>query len=159
VTAVAWRWPENVQFVIGTPDVPLDTAYARSVLPGSVRMRDAVFNLQRAVLLIRALETGAYNDLREAMRDCWHQPFRMPLVPGLAEAMQLEHARLLGVCLSGAGPSILALVSGGGDEVAALLAGVYDRLGVSHTIRVLEAHQPGESANGAAGLQAGGRST
>jgi homoserine kinase len=96
------------------------------------------------VLFIRALETGRYGELREAMRDRWHQPFRQPLVPALGEAMKLEHPGLLGVCLSGAGPSILALVSGHAAEVASLLGGLYDRLGVSHTIRVLEAHQPGE---------------
>lgn len=145
VTAYAWPWPADIQFVIATPDVPLDTAYARSVLPASVRMRDAVFNLQRAVLLIKALETARYGDLRDAMADRWHQPFRQPLVPVLGEALQLEHPGLLGVCLSGAGPSILALVSGHADEVAAALGALYDRQGVSHTIRVLEAHQPGES--------------
>jgi homoserine kinase len=139
VTTHAWRWPEAVQFVIGTPDVPLDTAYARSVLPASVRMRDAVFNLQRAVMFIRALETGRYDHLREALRDRWHQPFRQPLVPGLAEALELRHPGLLGVCLSGAGPSILALVSDHATEVAAVLGALYDRLGVSHTIRILRA--------------------
>lgn len=144
VTAHAWRWPTDVQFVIATPDVPLDTAYARSVLPASIRMRDAVFNLQRVVLFIRALETGRYDELREAMRDRWHQPFRQPLVPALAEAMDLEHAGLLGVCLSGAGPSILALVAGHAQEISARLGDLYDRLGVSHTIRILEAHQPEE---------------
>jgi homoserine kinase len=138
----SWRWPDAIQFVVATPDAPLDTAHARSVLPGSVRMRDAVFNLQRAILFVRALESGRYDDLREAMRDRWHQPFRQPLVPALAEAIGMEHPGLLGVCLSGAGPSILALVSGHASEVGAELGTLYDRLGVSHTIRILKAHQP-----------------
>jgi homoserine kinase len=148
VTAHAWPWPEAVRLVVATPDVPLDTAYARSVLPGSVRMRDAVFNLQRTVLLIRALETGRYDELREAMRDRWHQPFRLPLVPALAEALELHHPSLLGVCLSGAGPSILALVADHEVEIGALFTGLYDRLGVSHTIRILRAHQPGTEKHG-----------
>jgi homoserine kinase len=142
VTAHAWRWPDAVQFVVATPDVPLDTAYARSVLPGSIRMRDAVFNLQRTVMFLRALETGRYDELREAMQDRWHQPYRMPLVPGLAEALALRHPHLVGACLSGAGPSILALATGRTDEIVGLLAAIYDRVGVSHTIRVLAAHQP-----------------
>jgi homoserine kinase len=143
VTAQAWPWPVAIKFVVATPDVPLDTAYARSVLPASIGLRDAVFNLQRAVRLVRALETERYDELREALRDRWHQPFRAPLVPALAEALTLEHPALLGVCLSGAGPSILALALAGREsEVAALLGGLYDRLNVAHTIRVLEAHQP-----------------
>jgi homoserine kinase len=142
VVTHAWRWPEAVEFVVVTPDVPLDTAFARSVLPGQVRMRDAVFNLQHAILFIRALETGRYSELREAMKDRWHQPYRMPLVPALGEAMALDHPNLLGVCLSGAGPSVLALVSGQAAEVAAQLGAVYDQLSVSHTIRILKVHQP-----------------
>jgi homoserine kinase len=143
VTAQAWAWPAAIKFVVATPDVPLDTAYARSVLPANIGLRDAVFNLQRAVRLVRALETERYDELREALRDRWHQPFRAPLVPALAEALTLEHPALLGVCLSGAGPSILALaLSGRESEVAALLGDLYDRLNVAHTIRVLEAHQP-----------------
>jgi homoserine kinase len=138
----AWRWPEAIEFVVATPDVPLDTAYARSVLPGTLRMRDAVFNLQHAILFIRALESGRYGELREAMKDRWHQPYRLPLVPALAEAIALEHPGLLGVCLSGAGPSVLALVSGHAKEIAARLGAVYDQLGVSHTIRVLKVYQP-----------------
>lgn len=142
VIASAWKWPEAIEFVVATPDVPLDTAHARSVLPGSVRMRDAVFNLQHAILFIRALETGRHDQIREAMRDRWHQPYRMPLVPALAEAIALEHPNLLGVSLSGAGPSVLALVAGQAADVAARLGAVYDQLGVSHTIRILKVHQP-----------------
>ena len=142
MTALATCWPTDVKLIVATPDVPLDTAHARSVLPGSIRMRDAVFNLQRAVLFTRALESRRYDDLREAMRDRWHQPFRQPLVPVLGEAMELQHPGLLGACLSGAGPSILALAAGHVPEVAAALGALYDRAGVSHTIRILEAHQP-----------------
>jgi homoserine kinase len=142
VLAHAWTWPTDIKFVVATPDVPLDTAYARSVLPGEIRMRDAVFNLQRVVMFIRALDTGRYEELREAMRDRWHQPFRLPLVPALGDAMELQHPGLLGVCLSGAGPSILALVSGEGKAIGAQLAALYDKLGLSHTIRILDAHQP-----------------
>ncbi len=124
--------------------MPLDTAHARSVLPASIRMRDAVFNLQHAVMLIRALESGRFGDLREAMRDRWHQPFRQPLVPALAEAMAMDHPGLLGVCLSGAGPSILALAADHAEEIGASLGALYERMGVSHTIRILRAHQPGD---------------
>jgi homoserine kinase len=144
VTALAWRWPENVHLIVATPDVPLDTGYARSVLPAVIPYRDAVFNLQRAVLLVRALESGRYELLKEAVRDRWHQPFREPLVPALRETLELALPGLLGVFLSGAGPSILALVDGHEDEVAAAMTGIYDRLDVSHTIRRLRVHQPAE---------------
>jgi homoserine kinase len=144
VTARSWTWPVDVQFVVVTPDVPLETAFARRILPSTVPMRDAVFNLQRALLLVRALDTARYDDLGEALRDRWHQPFRAPHVPGLVEALALEHPALLGVCLSGAGPSVVALArrrqSG---EAAAVMQGLYERLGVPHRVRVLSAHRAG----------------
>ena len=144
VTARASRSPPGIRFVVATPDVALETERARGVLPASVPLRDAVFNLQRSLLLVRALENGHYDDLREAMRDRWHQPCRAPLVTGLSEALALEHPSLLGLCLSGAGPSIAALTAGEGTDVAALLGTLYDRLGISCTIRTLSAHQPNE---------------
>ena len=137
-----WRWPDDIRIVIATPGVPLETAVARRVLPPAIKLSDAVFNLQRALLLVRAIETGRLGDLREALRDRWHQPYRAPLVPGLTEALALDHPALLGVCLSGAGPSIVAFATDGAPDVAALLDDMYRRLRVPCTIRILAAHQP-----------------
>jgi homoserine kinase len=142
VTARAWRWPASITFVVATPSVELATPIARNVLPDRLSRADAVFNLQRSLLLVRALETGETGDIREAMRDRWHQPYRVPLVPGLAEALALEHPAIAGVCLCGAGPSVAVLTIGAPSEVSALLDDLYRRLGVRCTIRTLSAHQP-----------------
>lgn len=142
IIARSRRWPPDLRFVVATPDTPLETAEARRVLPASLPLSDAVFNLQRALLLVEALASGRYDDLREAMRDRWHQPVRAPLVPGLADAIALDDPAILGVCLSGAGPSIAAIASGDPSRAAALLDGIYQRLGMRCTIRTLEAHQP-----------------
>ncbi len=141
VTSRSTRWPDAVRLVVATPHLEVETGYARSLLPESVPRRDAVFNLQRALLLVRALESRHYGDLREALRDRWHQPFRAALVPGLAEALMLEHPALLGTCLCGSGPSIAAFTVEGEPEVVALMEDLYRRLAVPCTIRVLEAHQ------------------
>ena len=146
IIARAWRWPADDP-VRGRRrrKLALETANAREpCCSPTVPLKDAVANLQRALLLVRALETGRpTSDLREALRDRWHQPARGPLVPVLAEALALEHPAVLGVCLSGAGPSIVALAAPGrADEAADALAGVYRRLDVPHTIRTLAAHQP-----------------
>ena len=143
VIARAWRWPDAIRFVVATPDSVLETRHARAALPASIPMADAIANLQRALLLLRALETGDYHDIREAVKDRWHQPPRAALVPGLSEALAIDHPAILGVCLSGAGPSILALAAPGRSEEAALALGdVYRRLGIAHTIRTLAVHQP-----------------
>jgi homoserine kinase len=140
IIARSLSWPENVKLVVATPDRGLRTSHARGVLPSAISLPDAVFNLQRALLFVRALQSGCYADLREAMRDRWHQPVRAALVPGLAEAIALDDPAILGVCLSGAGPSVVALSADGTDRAAALLGGLYKRLGLACTIRTLSAH-------------------
>ena len=143
VMARAWPWPEAVRFVIATPDSVLETKHARAALPDSIPLPDAISNLQRALLFLRAVESGDYGDIREAVKDRWHQPARAALVPGLTEALAIDHPAVLGVCLSGAGPSVLALAAPGrSEEAAAALGDVYRRLGIAHTIRNLAAHQP-----------------
>lgn len=142
VTACAWRWPREIRFIVAIPAIRLGTSEARRVLPPSVPRADAVFNLQRAALLLRALDSRRYEDLREALRDRWHQPFRQSLVPGLEEALTVEHPHLLGVCLSGAGPSVVALATRSIPEIAARLEAVYRRMGVACVVKVLSAHQP-----------------
>lgn len=143
IETLAWAWPADLQFVVATPAAELETAFARTVLPTQIPLKDAIYNLQRALMLVRALDTGRYDLLREALRDRWHQPARQRFVPGLAEALALNHPSLVGVCLSGAGPSILALArTGHTAEVAGVLEGIYAGIGVPCTIRTLSAYQP-----------------
>jgi homoserine kinase len=147
VTARSSPWPDRLRFVIATPDTSLATKDARAVLPQVVPLDDAVFNLQRALLLVRALDDRRYDDLREAFRDRWHQPARSELVPGLREALALDHPAILGVCLSGSGPSVAAVAAPGQEQEAAKVLGdVYRRLQLAHTIRIVAAHQPASAA-------------
>lgn len=142
ITALAWAWPDDLRFVIATPEAELETAFARKVLASEISRHDAIFNLQRALLLVRALETHDYQHLREALRDRWHQPARAQYVPGLNEALALNHPSVLGAYLSGAGPSIAVLSTDRHAEAADLLRGVYRTLGVPCTIRTLTARPP-----------------
>jgi homoserine kinase len=140
VLALSWKWPADLQFVVGTPGAELETAFARTVVPRELPLKDAIFNLQRALLFVRSLEIGRYEHLREAMADRWHQPARAKYVPGLAEALAVDHPAVLGVCLSGAGPSIAMLTSGRAEEAGVLLADIYTRLGLPYTMRTLAPH-------------------
>ena len=142
IIARSSRWPEAVKLVVATPQLGLHTSHARRVLPADVPLQDAIFNLQRALLVVHALRSGRYEDLREAMKDRWHQPARAPLVPGLTEAIGFNDPAVLGVCLSGAGPSIVAFVTDGAARATALLEAMYARLELPCTIRTLSAHQP-----------------
>lgn len=139
--AVSLEWPEPLQFLVLTPHVPLSTAASRQALPDRIPREDAVFNLQRVALLLQALQSGKFSLLREALQDRIHQPFRQHLVPGLERALALEHPDLLGVCLSGAGPSIVALAERNFETVQELLESVFRDQAVPFTTRLLSAHR------------------
>lgn len=97
-------------FSVLVPDFQVSTALARSVLPLEVAMKDAVFNLSRTVLVVRALETGDSELLRVSMKDRLHQEYRKSLIPGYDRAMSLAaDYGLAGMCISGAGPAMLAV--------------------------------------------------
>ncbi len=142
VTAVSLPWPPAIRLLVLTPDYALTTVRAREVLPAQVPFRDAVSNMQRVALLLCSLESEHPNSLREAMVDRLHQPYRKDIVPGLAELLELQHPKLLGVCLSGAGPSLLALTLGESPEVKDLIERTYRRTGNSFTTRWLKGEQP-----------------
>jgi homoserine kinase len=141
VYATTFRWPESLVFVVVTPDITLATAESRRVLPSFISRSDVVFNLQRITLLLQLLQSGDFSLLRQALSDRLHQPFRQKLVPGLAQALNLEHQDLLGVCLSGSGPSIVALAETNLHEISELLASVYKPLGIGCRLRTLKVHQ------------------
>ena len=91
------------------PDFPLSTRIARQVLPKTVSMKDAVFNVSRASMLVAALMQGKENFLVTAFDDALHQPYRTKLVPGMQEVFQAaKKFGALGVALSGAGPCLIA---------------------------------------------------
>ncbi len=101
------KWP--LLFVV--PEQPLSTEEARRVLPAEYSRADAVTNIQNSMLLLGAFVQGRPGLLRSALDDRIHQPYRAPLCP-LLPAMQQRAGRngLMGVALSGAGPSVLAFL-------------------------------------------------
>jgi homoserine kinase len=133
-------WPEPLAFIVVTPEQHLATKASRAVLPDMISRADAIYNVQRVAFLLEALRMSNFTLLREALKDRLHQPYRAPLVPGLQEALELRHPSLLGVCLSGAGPSVVALAQQDLDEVSALLAEIYIRKSIPFCIQTLKVH-------------------
>jgi homoserine kinase len=142
VYAMSFPWPECLQAIVVTPEYELQTSVSRGVLPQRISQRDAVFNLQRVVLLMHALQNSDFTLLKEALRDRWHQPFRQRLVPGLEQALGIDHPDVLGVCLCGAGPSVAAFAKSNFEEVEQLMHEVFMQAGVDYRIRRLQVQQP-----------------
>ena len=113
--------PEPLGLVLVVPDYAVPTEEARKVLPGSYSRADAVHNLQRAAVLTAQMFSGKGELHRCFFDDRWHQSFRSHLVPGLPEVLALKHPGLLGICVSGAGPSLLAFTRGETGSIGALI--------------------------------------
>ncbi len=144
VVALRKRWPKVIRVIVVTPNLELETKKSRAVLAQSVPRADAVFNLQRSALFVAALEDRRYDLIWDAMQDRLHQIPRQSLIPGLAEVFKLPRTPgLLGVALSGAGPSVVALATERIDEIGKNIAACFERHGLSPAVRTLEAAQEG----------------
>lgn len=103
--------PAELEVLVIIPEFELATSKARGVLPSEVTVTDAVYNISRTSLLTAALASGRLDLIRTAMQDRLHQPYRAPLVPGMERLLAEAPDRgALGIALSGAGPTLLALV-------------------------------------------------
>ncbi|KAI6005051.1 homoserine kinase [Pisolithus orientalis] len=114
---VKFSWNPSIKAVAIIPRFELSTAKAREALPMQYSRKDLVFNMQRLAVLSTALGQSPPDPelIYEAMKDRVHQPYRKALIPGLPAVTSLitpeSHPGLLGICLSGAGPTILALAT------------------------------------------------
>jgi homoserine kinase len=144
IVALRSGWPKDIQIIAVTPKMTLDTSVSRAALPKSVPLADAVYNLQRSALFLAALGSANYDLIWDAMQDRLHQPFRESLIPGLAEALAIPHVDgLVGVALSGAGPTVVALATHNYDVIARYLSDKFAAAGLETTTRILNADDEG----------------
>ncbi|XAO24314.1 homoserine kinase [Cryptococcus bacillisporus CA1280] len=121
---VRFGWAKEIKAIAVSPRFELATAKARGVLPESYSRKDMIFNLQRLAVLTTALARSPPDPdlIYDAMGDRVHQPYRMTLIPGLPKILSTltptSHPGLLGICLSGAGPTILALATHNFEAIA-----------------------------------------
>ena len=129
------------------PDFYFPTKAAREILPEFVLRQDAVFNVSRAVLVIKALETGDLALLGEVMEDSLHQPYRLPLIPGAQAAMQAaRQAGASAVALSGAGPSLIAFSGQPADaRIGSVMQQTFEQAGLTARLVPLNISQSGAS--------------
>ena len=144
VHALRWEWPDDLRFVIATPFTGLATKKARAALPPTISRKDAVFNLQRVLSLVHALQNGEYDRLREALQDRWHQPARAALVPHLNAVLAIDDPDVLGAYLSGAGPSVAVVARRDFARLERLLQATCEAAGTPVAVRTLAAHKIGQ---------------
>ena len=102
----------KLKLIVAVPDFELSTRLARKVLPRNVSMKDAIFNISRASMLVAALVEGREDLLPIALDDALHQPYRKKLVPGMSEVFEAaKSAGAFGAVISGAGSCLIAFTT------------------------------------------------
>lgn len=96
----------DVETIALIPAATASTRTARAALPRTVSHADAVFNLQRAALMVEALRRPEL--LLPATEDRLHQPYRREVMSESLELMDSLREREIPAVLSGAGPTVLA---------------------------------------------------
>ena len=112
VYAVTLHVADKFRFAAFIPDFELKTSVARGILPKTVSRDDAVYNLSRSALMAGSLATGNVENLRIAVQDRLHQPYRLGLIPGAEKIFDLSYEYgSYATYISGAGPTVMAIIS------------------------------------------------
>ena len=139
VTAIPVK--QGLSLVLVTPAYQVETAQARGVLPSEVSRATAVIQAARLAGLVLGFERGEADLIRRNMFDAIAEPARAALYPGYAEAAAAGlEAGALGVAVSGAGPTIVAIVPmPSATKVGEAMVRGYNSLGieaVSHPAQI-----------------------
>jgi len=157
---IATKISSQMKAVVVIPNIEKSggTHSTRKVLPDTYSKADAVFNIQHSSLLTALMSKPNISEddailFASAMQDRIHQPYRQVLVPGLEEILKLNSSKLpglLGVCMSGAGPSVLALTTGNVENnlnIGKTIRGCFLEKGIEAEIKILEIDNNGATVH------------
>lgn len=126
-----YNWNNKIRCVTIIPEFEVKTDDSRAVLPEQYEKLDIVFNLQRLAILTTALtlDPPQHDVIYESMKDKIHQPYRAQLIPGLDKVLHQvtpqSHPGLCGICLLGAGPTILCLATDNFEAIAETVTSIF----------------------------------
>ena len=131
--------PPDLRAVLFIPEIPMPTKQARSVLSQNVPRKDAVYNLGRVALLISGLTAGDLSDFTVATKDRLHQPARETIFPAMKVIFRAAlSAGALGVFLSGAGSTVLALARDREMSIGYEMAEAASKSGVRGDVKITQ---------------------
>lgn len=143
--ARALPWPDDLRFVVASPQLELETRASRAVLPTQVPLALAVSHAQNLAGLVHALHTDDGQLLRATLRDLLAEPHRAALIPGFRDTQAAALAAgAVGCSLSGAGPALFAVAQvSDAQRVADALRSGFAHVGVPARTVVCRLHPRG----------------
>lgn len=93
------------------PDFETSTCEARKILPEAVTYKDAIFNVSRVAVLLKALEEGDFHMINVALNDKLHEKYRKTLINEFDEVEKIciENGTSA-FFISGSGPTLMNIV-------------------------------------------------
>ena len=136
--------PDGLSAVLYIPNEPMPTEEARGLLGPEVSRSDAVFNIGRAALLVRAMATGDLSHLDIATDDRLHQPARRSIFFPMYNIIRAGmSAGALGAFLSGAGSTVLALATEKEFTIGYEMADAAAKSGLDGEVRITRPTEQG----------------
>lgn len=134
----------NFKFLAIIPEFKLPTNEARDALPKTYSKEDAVFNLSRLSMVILSLISGNEENLRVALDDKIHEPYRLKLIPEIDEIEKIiDDSEALGHYLSGAGSTIMVVLKADDNTSEDQIKNKLDKLSNSYEVRLLDIDEKG----------------
>lgn len=123
---------EKISFAVMIPPFELKTEEARRVLPKMYSREDAVYNLSRSGLMTASLFSGNLENLRVAVQDKIHQPYRSPLIDNCDTVFRMSYEMgSLGTYVSGAGPTIISMIDAADTTFCENIASHLEKRGIN----------------------------
>lgn len=134
----------NFKFLAIIPEFKLPTKEARDALPKTYSKEDAVFNLSRLSMIILSLISGNEENLKVALDDKIHEPYRLSLIPEI-DAIEkiIDDSEALGHYLSGAGSTIMVVLKADDKTSEDEIKNKLDKLSNSYEVRLLDIDKKG----------------
>jgi homoserine kinase len=113
----------RLHFVLLVPDLEIETARARRILPSKISRVAAIENCANACAVTAAFASWDYQKMHGSFSDNLHQPFRAKLIQFLPPVIAAaERAGALGAFLSGSGSAIAAITLEAPKKIATAMA-------------------------------------
>ena len=113
----------RLYFVLLVPELEIQTARARRILPSKISRVAVVESCANACALTAAFASRNYEKMRGSFSDNLHQPFRAKLIQFLPRVIAAaEQVGALGAFLSGSGSAIAAITLKAPQKIATAMA-------------------------------------
>ncbi len=108
---MSYNISEIIKFCALIPNFETSTTDARKLLPQDVPFKDAVFNVSRTAVLLKALEEGNFKIINVALKDRLHQKYRKTLIHEFDEVKKIcEENETEALFISGSGPTLMNII-------------------------------------------------